>query len=64
MIEMFKGKDSEIVGGKEVQKRLKDGWTTTPSKKVTKSSKDKIKADAVVENKPDLDGPKDLTTEE
>ena len=64
MIEMFKGKDSAIVGGKELQQRLKDGWTTTPSTKITKGSKDKIKADAVVENKPDLDGPKDLTTEE
>jgi cytochrome c biogenesis protein CcdA len=48
----------------EIQKRLKDGWTFSPSTKITKSSKDKIKADAVVENKPDLDGPKDLTTEE
>jgi len=64
MIEMFKGKDSAIVGGKEVQQRLKDGWTYTPSTKITKSSKDKIKADAVVENKQDLDGPEDLTTEE
>mgnify|MGYP001261042120 CR=1 FL=1 len=64
MIEMFKGKDSETVGGKQVQQRLKDGWTFTPSTKITKGSKDKIKADAVVETKKDLDGPKDLTTEE
>jgi hypothetical protein len=64
MIKMFKGKDSEIVGGKEVQQRLKDGWTYTPSTKITKLSKDKIKADAVVLNKQDLDGPEDLTTEE
>ena len=64
MIEMYKGKDSEIVSGKEVQQLLKVGWTFPPSTKITKSSKDKIKADAVVKNKPDLDGPKDLTTEE
>ena len=61
--EMFKGQNSEMVDAKQMQQRLNDGWTFTPSN-TAKGRKDKIKASAVVNNKPDLDGPKDLTTQE
>ena len=65
MIQMFKGQDSEIVGGKQVQQRLIDGWTFSPSRVTSKISKHKITADAKVKTtKQDLGGPKDLTTEE
>ena len=61
--EMFKGQNSEMVEAKQMQQRLNDGWTFTPSN-TAKGCKDKIKASAAVNNKPDLDGPKDLTTQE
>lgn len=62
-IVMYKGQDSEIVEAKQVPQHLDDGWTFTPSN-TAKGRKDKIKADAAVNNKQDLDGPKDLTTKE
>ena len=62
-IEMYKGQDSVMVEAKQMQQRLNDGWTFTPSN-TAKGRRDKIKADAVITNKPDLNGPKDLTTKE
>jgi len=65
-IQMYKGKVSEIVDNRDVQTRLKDGWTFTPSqpKATFKFSRDKIKAEAEVESTTDLTGPEDLNKEE
>ena len=62
-VEMYKGQNSEMVEAKQMQQRLDDGWTFTPSN-TAKGRRDKIKADAVTINKQDLNGPKDLTNKE
>jgi len=64
-IQMYKGKVSEIVDNRQVNKHLEDGWSFTPSQPTAtfKFSKGKIKADAKVITT-DLPNSADLTTTE
>jgi hypothetical protein len=62
---MYKGKNSMMVRGKDVQARLDAGWTFEPAKtKITLRPKRTKRTNwqSEVEQQQDLTGPEDLTT--
>ena len=66
-IKLYKGKNSIMVRGMDVQARLDEGWTTEPSTttttKITLRPK-RTKSPKLVREVEDLPGPDDLNLEE
>lgn len=65
-IKLYKGKNSIMVRGMDVQARLDGGWTTEPSTTTTKITlrPKRTKSPKLVREVEDLPGPDDLHLEE
>ncbi len=67
-IKLYKGKNSIMVRGMDVQARLNDGWTTEPSTTTTTTKitlkPRRTKSPKLVREVEDLPGPDDLHLEE